>query len=271
VARTWLKVEGALGRHPKVRMLAERYGVHPYLVVGFLLAWWDYCAEFARPFADGSRTVREPSASCPRAVLAEFAAPLAAASREVVVPDIVDALKEVGLMDAAGAPNDWQVYTGALLARRARDADRVRASRDRPRTVREQSANSRALEQSRVEYTPPPRARGDDPAAVVRAHLSAPEYIAAFEGLVRAAQRPEALAASIRAMGPGGIHETATWEQLGQALHDAAAAGGRVTPNTLRGFLRRAPSPWGMDRPPGETGYEQARRLREQVERETNA
>jgi len=135
VARAWLKVEGALGRHPKVRALAERYGVHPYLIVGFLVAWWDYCADFG----SGERP-----ANCSRTVLAEFAQPIMAAAREAVVPDIADALREVRLMDAHGHPKDWQDYTGALLTKRAKDAERMR-------TVREQSKDGRVLEKSRVE------------------------------------------------------------------------------------------------------------------------
>ena len=82
---------------------------------------------------------------------------------------------------------------------------------------------------------------------IVRDSLQAPEYVQAFERLLRAAQKPGSLAASIRGFGPGGIHECATWEVLGHALMDLAAAPGLATPAALKAFIRRIQ---GGDPPP---------------------
>jgi hypothetical protein len=73
-------------------------------------------------------------------------------------------------------------------------------------------------------------------------------------GYVRAAQFPGAVVASIRALAPGGLEERpgVTWELVGKALQDMAAAGVRpFTANALRGFIR------GAQRVPGSDAHEQ--------------
>lgn len=77
-----------------------------------------------------------------------------------------------------------------------------------------------------------------DDECLVRLSLEEPAYEQAFNRLMRAAAKPESLAASIRGFGPGGIHECATWDELGHALMDLAAAPGTATPKALKGFIR---------------------------------
>jgi len=82
---------------------------------------------------------------------------------------------------------------------------------------------------------------------IVRDSLQTPEYVQAFERLLRGAQKPGSLAASIRGFGPGGIHACATWPELGHALMDLAGAPGLATPAALKAFIRRIQ---GGDPPP---------------------
>ena len=120
MSRAWLKVEGSLWRHPKVIQLAKLYDVEPYLVCGFLLAWWEYCTDFA---ASGA------SVECPLDVLTGFAQPIMRQTRKTTVPAIRDALITCRLMDETGAPHDWQDYSGALVSKRAKDAQRKKVDR----------------------------------------------------------------------------------------------------------------------------------------------
>lgn len=120
MARAWLKVEGALLRHPKVTRLAEMFGVHPYLIGGFLLAWWDYCAEYGRA---------GEAAVCPRLTLDQLALPVQKAATHLQLPDMRSALRKVRLMNRDGRPHDWQDYAGALLTRRAKEAQRKKLAR----------------------------------------------------------------------------------------------------------------------------------------------
>jgi len=88
--------------------------------------------------------------------------------------------------------------------------------------------------------TPSPRAQANGDEQHVREHLRRPEYLTALDGVLKAARNPDALAASIRACGPGGIQECGSWAEVGKALQDLAAAGGAVTPAALRAFIGRA-------------------------------
>lgn len=74
---------------------------------------------------------------------------------------------------------------------------------------------------------------------IVRDSLPRPEYVAAFANLLRGAEKPGDLAASVRGYGPGGIHEFATWEEVGHGLMDCAAAPGATTPAKIKAFIRR--------------------------------
>lgn len=120
MARAWLKVEGAMLHHPKVTKLAGMFGVHPYLIAGFLLAWWDYCATFG---------VAGRAAVCPDSTLDQFALPVQKAATKLQLPTMVNALRKVRLMDRDGRPHDWEEYAGALLTRRAKETQRRKLSR----------------------------------------------------------------------------------------------------------------------------------------------
>lgn len=120
MARTWLKVEGSVSKHPKVRVFASLYGVKPQLVVGFLIDWWDFCTEFGK--------AGEP-AKCHSDDLRDMFRDVLSISTVLVVPDVVKALRESGLMDENGDPHDWQEYAGSVLTKRAQDAQRQRLCR----------------------------------------------------------------------------------------------------------------------------------------------
>lgn len=149
--RLYLRVEASLSRHPKVHQLVEAFGLDdhtgPYLVVGFLLAWWGYAAEFG----SGGHP-----ADCPRRVLDDMAAPLRAASTVAVVPPIEDALKKVRLMDGRGHPWDWQDYTGLLLTKRAKDADRKRTVRGLSAPCPGDTAQHSTAQHNHSPAAPPP-------------------------------------------------------------------------------------------------------------------
>lgn len=238
MSRLWLRVDTSLPRHPKVRRLAEMYGVPPAVVVGFLFAWWGYCAEFG---SDGH------PADCPRTVLTEFASDMVKLSALAVVPDVTDALREVRLMDRSGHPWDWQDWTGQLLRRRADDADRKRTVRkmSAPRVVVEKSnkdASSSARENLRVE--PPSNTDWLRSVATHYAELDVlimhlpSEYHEGLAGVVRAAKVPQERVSHIRALGPGGAHQVrgVTWDVVGRALRDCLAGDG-YTPRRLEVFV----------------------------------
>lgn len=105
--------------------------------------------------------------------------------------------------------------------------------------------------QSQTTTTLPDDARPTEAERIVRDSLQTPEYVQAFERLLRAAQKPGSLAASIRGFGPGGIHACATWPELGHALMDLAGAPGLATPAALKAFIRRIQQ---GDPPPSQGG-----------------
>lgn len=115
--RLWLKVEPAILEHPKTVALAELYGVHPYTICGFLVAWWGYCAHY--------------EVACPESKVQQFAEPVLRLASEMAVPDINEALTQVGFMGPDRLPNDWEDYTGGLLERRAKDRRRQDKRRGR--------------------------------------------------------------------------------------------------------------------------------------------
>ena len=72
--------------------------------------------------------------------------------------------------------------------------------------------------------SPAARARADD-AVVTELRSGIPEADHdALDGILRAAQDPTAVAATIRGMGPGGIEAKYSWATIGQALHDLRGA-----------------------------------------------
>jgi hypothetical protein len=119
-----------------------------------------------------------------------------------------------------------------------------------------------------AEGSPPPRRVTDsDLYRSVRGSLPEP-YHAVLEAHLRASTNPPALLAELKAIATGMHPPAYDWPVIGRALHELAAAGGRLTPNALRGFCRKIAIA-GPD-PTGEPESDFARAARE-VEAEANA
>lgn len=119
-------------------------------------------------------------------------------------------------------------------------------------------------------------AAGGPDGAFVREHLEHDAEIQALDGLIRAAEKPEYLMATIRALGPGGIESLGDWGDVGRALRDCAAAPGKITANFLRGCVVKAKrdriekgTAWTGQ--PDITPAEEVRKMREAAEREDAA
>ena len=89
-----------------------------------------------------------------------------------------------------------------------------------------------------VGTTLPPAGEMSEEERAIRDNLR-PEYVTALDGILRSSPKPAGLARSIRALGPGGIHECVTWDILGRALHDLDAAPGTVTAAAVQAFALR--------------------------------
>jgi len=269
VARPWLKVEPALVKHRKTRKLAKLWHCHPYQVVGFLVSLWGYCLEFQE---DGDVTAMLD------VELEELAAPCVAQAIGTL-PTVREALREAGFLDANGRLHDWTDYTGGLSVERRKARKRQQLHRERQgvtsRDARDVSHNEgrdvtpqSRVEQSRVEESreeTKSSAAAAEVVAELRASLPEP-YRDTLDGLLRSAQRPTAAAYSIRALGPGGIHEKYPWDVIGRALFELAAAGARFSPAVLGAFCRRI-----VEAPPASPGgvmLTDAERMRQLAEQE---
>lgn len=74
-------------------------------------------------------------------------------------------------------------------------------------------------------------------------------YRDAIVGLVRASHDPEAVVMTVRAAGPGGIHESAPWDVVGRAVLELRAAGGGFSPIRFTAFCRKL-----LEAPPASGG-----------------
>lgn len=73
---------------------------------------------------------------------------------------------------------------------------------------------------------------------------------AALRGYLRSSRNPASVAAVVRSLGPGGTDGQFSWEELGRALTEMAAASANFGANTLRGFARKVKeSPNGREEP----------------------
>jgi hypothetical protein len=118
--RTWTKVETAIADHPKTWKLATRWQTHPYMVVGFFVAFWGYLLEY-HPDGDVD--------AVPDDVLERYAAPCVARAIGVL-GTVRETLRDVGWVDADGHWHDWDEYSGALLRKRAANRQRMKRQRD---------------------------------------------------------------------------------------------------------------------------------------------
>lgn len=180
--------------------------------------------------------------------------PLAACRKALAVleaPDVESGTQQWGGRRIEAIEGGWQVLNYAKY-RELRDPD---ARRDQVKeAVRRHREKSPVIsgnpEQAQAEAEAEAEAyiTGAD-ARFVLEHLPVAEHRTAFLRLYRAAGAPDSFAASVRGMGPGGIRPVGTWDQVGMALHDAAATGGRITPNVLRGFIRGVKPAVGAGKP----------------------
>ena len=88
-------------------------------------------------------------------------------------------------------------------------------------------------------------------------------YRDAIVGLVRGASDPEALVLTIRAAGPGGIHECAPWDIVGRAVLEVRTAGGGFSALRLSAFCRKL-----LEAPPAPKGGNEAERMTRMGEEE---
>ncbi len=73
---------------------------------------------------------------------------------------------------------------------------------------------------------------------------------AALRGYLRSSRNPASVAAVVRSLGPGGTEGQFSWEELGRALTEMAAASANFGANTLRGFAKKVKdSPNGREDP----------------------
>ena len=159
----WLKVEPRVVSHRKTKALARRWGCEPYMVAGFLLAFWGYLLDYQ---SDGR------AADVPREDLEELAEPCLRVGRApdyVIVHDVLADLKEAGFVDPDGMAHDWQVYAGALLTARERDRDRKREERAGVRGTSEGRPPVEEEKRKRKKEQPP-AARGNWVAPFVDLH-----------------------------------------------------------------------------------------------------
>lgn len=231
--RTWLKVEGKVVSHPKTKHLARLWGCDPYMVVGFLVAFWDHLLEFQ---SDGqvsdvrTEDLDELAARCQQRAIA-------------VHLTVLDALKEAGFVDPDGRAHDWEDYAGALVTKRQRDRDRKREERKKSsgRPADGSRTSAPRVEQSRAEIETSSSPAPDDLLAWI------PEgYHPDLEARMRASHSPDGLIAELRLIRQEpearGL-KAVTGEHVGQALRDAALKGGQLTGKRLANFIRVAQSP----------------------------
>lgn len=119
------------------------------------------------------------------------------------------------------------------------------------------------------EEPPPRRVTDSELYRKVRGALPV-EYHDTLDAHLRASQNPPALLAELQAIASGMHPPAYDWPVIGRALHELAAAGGRVTPKGIRAFCRgvvdeRAPRPSGAET---ENEYVRAgRKLQEELDR----
>lgn len=125
--RLYIQVEIDIWEHPKVLGLVDAMGLAPEdseigvdLAVAFLERWWGWCVKYG---SEGRPAV------CPRTVLNGLAGKLLGRSRVSPKPEIEQLLRELRLMDRYGHAWDWEDFSGQLLTKRHKDAERKRTER----------------------------------------------------------------------------------------------------------------------------------------------
>lgn len=112
----WIELHDTLSEHPKTEALAQALCINQAWAMGILAALWTWAIRNA-PDGDLSRVSDKALA---RACFWERKPAL-----------LADALTRCGWLDADRAIHHWQDYAGRLLAKRAANAQRMRARRAR--------------------------------------------------------------------------------------------------------------------------------------------
>lgn len=274
--RPWLKVEPAVVKHPKTRALARLWQCHPYEVVGFLVALWGYFLEYQ---PDG-RLDR-----CPLDVLDELAAPCLGRALGTV-PNVRDALLDVGFLDADGQLHDWDDYSGGIVAHRANDRKRKKLARQAaarksdghpaPPLGEVRGTSTPRVEQSRVEQSrvveqQQPAAALDYPTRCVLAvnRVLEQRLAGAFKSLTATVDGD--VAGEWAALG---IPIELVERELAAATERYSGRNGRQ-PNSLRYFDGAIREAWAREQAheagPLLTDADRMRLARERLERETVA
>jgi hypothetical protein len=147
----WIESHQDIWNHPKTRKLEKRLGISRAAAVGHLHGLWHWAVSYA---LDGSLTRHEPE---------DIAI---AAYWDGDPNDLLTALRDTGWIDDNAGElslHDWDQYTGRLIERRERDAERKRAARE---AMRARLADVHAASDERPEdgvRTNPPTNQPDLP------------------------------------------------------------------------------------------------------------
>lgn len=117
----WIELHQTLPRHPKLLRLAGRLRIHPAQAAGHLTFLWLWTLDYA-PTGD-------LSAFGPAEISAAACFPGDA-------EQFHRALLETGWLDDGGQVHDWHEYAGRIIEERAQSKERMRAYRERQKTVR---------------------------------------------------------------------------------------------------------------------------------------
>ena len=125
---TWIRVDCALPRHPKVARLSRPLGMSRHETIGGLVDLWTWAVDYGGDDGDLGRYSSE-----------DLVTALAIHQPEALIEvDLVAALEECGFLDRDGDRlllHDWLDLQGALVAQR--EANRERQRRYRNRTQRD--------------------------------------------------------------------------------------------------------------------------------------
>jgi hypothetical protein len=121
---TWIRVDCALPRHPKVARLSRTLGTSRHEAIGILIDLWTWTVDYGGPEADLGRYSSE-----------DLVTALAIHQPEALIQvDLLTALEDCGFLDRDGDRlllHDWLDLQGALVAQREANRERQRRYRDR--------------------------------------------------------------------------------------------------------------------------------------------
>ncbi len=119
VAVAWIESHQGLGRHPKTKQAARALGISRVQLVGHLHYLWWWALDFAE---DGNLAGIDPNDIAEEAMW------------EGDASTFIDALTAAGFLTDDLHINDWDDYTGRLIAQRESNRERQRRFRERRRS-----------------------------------------------------------------------------------------------------------------------------------------